>query len=186
MKRYSAKDLMVPLSEYATVPMGATLHEAVLALEKAQEEFTDNRYSHRAVLVLDEDGRVVGKLSQLDFLRALEERNKEDGEIGDIGKFGFSPTAIIAHGEKHRVKSLSGEEILKISQDARVEAFMQSVSVGEYIDENASLDTAVHQLTTGFHLSLLVTSGREIVGILRLADVFGAAFHVMKKSELGV
>ena len=35
MKNYLVKDLMVPLSEYATVPTGSTLFEAVLALEKA-------------------------------------------------------------------------------------------------------------------------------------------------------
>ena len=36
MKKYRIDDLMVPLSEYATVTVGATLHEAILALEKAQ------------------------------------------------------------------------------------------------------------------------------------------------------
>lgn len=65
-------DVMVPLSEYATVDEGATLVEAVQALEKAQEAFDRNRYHHRAVLVLDGQKNVVGKLSQLDILGALE------------------------------------------------------------------------------------------------------------------
>ena len=39
MKNYCVKDLMVPISEYATVPEEATLYESVLALEKAQETF---------------------------------------------------------------------------------------------------------------------------------------------------
>ncbi len=71
MKSYLVKDLMVPLSEYATVTEDATLFEAVLSLERAQENFEDKhtRYRHRAILVLDKDGRVVGKLSQLDVLR---------------------------------------------------------------------------------------------------------------------
>ena len=57
MKSYSVKDLMVPLSEYATVTQDATLYEAVLALEEAQEKFEDKhtRYRHRAILVLDKD-----------------------------------------------------------------------------------------------------------------------------------
>ena len=38
MTQYLIKDLMVPISEYATVPEGSTLFEAVLALEKAQEK----------------------------------------------------------------------------------------------------------------------------------------------------
>ena len=35
---YLVKELMVPLSEYATVPEGSTLFDAVLALEKAQAQ----------------------------------------------------------------------------------------------------------------------------------------------------
>ena len=55
MKSYSVKDLMVPLSEYATVPEDATLYEAVMSLEEAQEKFEDKhtRYRHRAILILD-------------------------------------------------------------------------------------------------------------------------------------
>ena len=53
MKNFLVKDLMVPLSEYATVPEGSTLFEAVLALEKAQEEYDRTKYRHRAVLILD-------------------------------------------------------------------------------------------------------------------------------------
>ena len=49
MKNCLVKDLMVPLSEYATVPMGSTLFEAVLALEKSQEEFDHTKYRHRGV-----------------------------------------------------------------------------------------------------------------------------------------
>ena len=37
VESYSIKELMVPLSEYATVKEDATLYEAVLALEEAQE-----------------------------------------------------------------------------------------------------------------------------------------------------
>ena len=72
MKDLKVVDLMVPLSEYATVSEDATLYEAVLELEKAQEEFDHTRYRHRAILVLDSDGKVIGKLSQLDALKALE------------------------------------------------------------------------------------------------------------------
>jgi hypothetical protein len=36
-------------------------------------------------------------------------------------------------------------------------------------------------LTTGHHLSLLVTKEKKIVGVLRMADVFAATFHVMKE-----
>jgi len=39
MKETTVKELMVPLSEYAVVNKDATLYEAVVELEKSQEEF---------------------------------------------------------------------------------------------------------------------------------------------------
>jgi hypothetical protein len=92
MKSYLVKDLMVLLSEYATVSEDASLFEAVLALEKAQENFEDKhtRYRHRAILILDKDGQVVGKLSQLDVLRALEPRYQEMIQGEGLHRFGFS------------------------------------------------------------------------------------------------
>jgi len=184
MKKYLVKDLMVPLSEYATVSEGATLLETLLALEKAQEEFQHTRYSHRAVLILDKNKQVIGKLSQLDFLRALERENEHIEQINSISKFGFSPKAITAFQEKHRTKSTPIEETLLTAAKLKVEDFMQPPSENEYIKESTSLDIAIHQFTTGLYISLLVTKGKDITGVLRLSDVFAAVFHAMKESDL--
>ena len=61
---------------------------------------------------------------------------------------------------------------------------MQALSEGEIIEEDASLEMAVMQLVTGHHISLLVTRDKEIIGILRMTDVFAAVYHTMKESEL--
>ena len=50
----------------------------------------------------------------------------------------------------------------------------------EYIDENATLGEATHQLIVQPYLSLLVTSGDEVVGILRLSDVFTKICDIIK------
>ena len=184
MKEMTVGDLMVSISEYATVSEGATMLEAVLALEKAQDEFAHKRYSHRAVLILDKNNRVTGKLSQLDFLRALVREDEHLEKIGDIGKFGFSPMAVMTHREKYRVNHATGEELVSAAAKLKVEDFMQSPSEDEYIDEDTSLDIAAHQLITGFHLSLLVRKGEDIVGILRLSDIVSGAFRTMKESKL--
>ena len=68
MKSMKVKDLMVPLDEYATVSEEATLYEAVLALEEAQEKFDSLPYKHRAILVYNKKKRIVGKISQLDVI----------------------------------------------------------------------------------------------------------------------
>ena len=184
MKNYTVKDLMVPISEYASVLEGSTLFEAVLALEKVQEQFDYAKYQHRAILILNKENRVIGKLSQLDVLRAIEPRNEQTDKIDDISRFGFSEKFIHAIRDKHRLEGVLLEDICEVAMKIKVEDFMQAPSEGEIVEENTSLDTAIHQLVMGTHLSLLVTRGEEIVGILRMSDVFAAVFHAMKQCEI--
>jgi CBS domain containing-hemolysin-like protein len=75
-------------------------------------------------------------------------------------------------------------DICRKAAELKVESFMQAPTEGEYIDEGASLDNAIHQLIMGKHLSLLVTSGNDIVGILRLIDVFKAVVENIKSCEI--
>ncbi len=184
MRNSTIKEIMVPLAEYATVRQGATLLDAVLALEKAQEEFEHYQYRHRAILVLDREGRVVGKLSQLDVLRALESEDHENGEVKQLMRFGFSPQFIRGVQKRKRYKAPPLEMLCARAADLKVEDFMQTPSEGEYVELDTPLDIAIHQLVVGDHLSLLVTDGQAIVGILRLPDAFAAVFHLMKKCKL--
>lgn len=183
MKNYVVKDLMVPISEYATVPEKATLFEAVLALEKAQEQFQQSRYSHRAVLIMDKNNRVLGKLSQMDFLCALEPSDANLEQIRNFKRFGFTRKAVALQQEEYLKSSPPILDVYSKAAKLKVTDFMQRPTEGEYVDENASIDMALHQLTAGSNLSLLVTRKTDIVGVLRLADVFAAVFHAMKESE---
>jgi CBS domain-containing protein len=182
MKSYSVKDLMVPLSEYATVTEDATLYDAVLALEEAQENFEDKhtRYRHRAILVLAEDGNVVGKLSQLDVLRALEPKYQDMLQGEGSHRFGFTKNFMKSTLEDYHLFANPLDDICRKAGEQNVKKFMSKPTEGEYVSEDASLDVAIHQLVMGHHQSLLVTGEKKIVGILRLTDVFAAVFHKMK------
>jgi len=180
---FKIKELMVPLSEYATVSIGSTLFEAILALEKAQEDFDHTKYRHRAILVMDKEKRVVGKLSHLDVVRALEPDFEDGDELKELEKFGFGDTFIRSLKKQRRLKAAPLRDLCVNAMRLKVENFMQAHSEGEYIEQDASLDIAIHQLVAGDHLSLIVTHEKNIVGILRLTDVFAAIFHTMKECE---
>ncbi|MFZ1985828.1 MAG: CBS domain-containing protein [Desulfatitalea sp.] len=183
MKSFTIKELMVPLSEYATVPQGATLFEAFLALEKAQEEFDHTKYRHRAILVLDPNKRVIGKLSQLDVLHALQPEMEDSAESQTLHQFAFSADFIWTIQKEKRIESLLASEHCRKTAGLKANDFMQTPKEGEFVDEEESLDRAIHKLIIGNHLSLLVTRGQAIVGILRLTDVFAAIFHMMRQTE---
>ncbi|MBW1768020.1 MAG: CBS domain-containing protein [Deltaproteobacteria bacterium] len=185
MKQITVTDLMVPLEEYATVSEEATLYEVIMALEKAHEELDRSRfhYLHRAVLVLDKNNTVVGKVSQLDSLRALEPKYGEMWNSGTISRAGFSPQFLKSMMERFSIFGDTLKDICATAIKLQVKDFMYTPGEGEYIKENAKLGEAIHQLVMGHHQSLLVTSGDNIVGVLRLTDVFMYIFQEMRACE---
>ena len=186
MKTRMVKDLMVPLQEYATVIEDASLYAAVLALEEAQKKFhQEDRYKHRAILVLDKGGRVVGKLSQLDVLKGLEAGYKKMGDFKGISHTGFSTEFIKSMVDKYDLWKKPLEDICRRSPHIKVKDIMYTPTEGEYVPMDATLDQALHQLVVGHHQSLLVTKdGKEIVGILRLTDLFQQISEMIKACNL--
>ncbi len=184
MDNYLVKDLMVPLSEYATVQEEATLFEAVLALEKAQEEYDHTKYRHRAVLVLNRDNRVVGKVGQGDVLRALEPKAADLEEIKSLSQYGFSDDFIHQLRVKRQMGQGSLRDLCLDTAKIRVDEIMQAPTETEIIEQEQPIETAIQQLLLGGHIGLLVThENQQVIGILRLTDVFAAVFHVMKECE---
>jgi CBS domain-containing protein len=185
MKTRKVKDLMVPLAEYATVDEEASLHAAVLALEEAQKKFRQDAYKHRAILVLDKSKHVVGKLSQLDVIKGLEGGYKKMGDFKGISHTGFSTEFIKSMVDKYDLWKKPLEDICRRAPHIKVRDIMYTPTEGEYVHQEATLDQALHQLVVGHHQSLLVTrDGKEIVGILRLTDVFQEVCETIKVCQM--
>ena len=182
MDSATVKDLMVPLEEYATVSEEATLYDAVMALEKAQEELDRTRYHylHRAILVYDKEKNIVGKISQLDILRALDPKYGEMGESSSLSKAGFSPSFLKSMMEQYSILTEPFVDVCRKAAMLNVKEFMYTPSEGEYVDESTSVREAIHRFVMGNHQSLLVTKGEKIIGVLRLTDVFKEIFQTMK------
>ena len=66
------KDLTVPIAKFPRISDTATFSGAVMALERAQEEYLSGKREQRILLVTDSENKVVGKLSPLDVVRGLE------------------------------------------------------------------------------------------------------------------
>ncbi len=187
MKEIHVKDLMIPLQEYATIGEDASLYDAVLALEKAQQEFEKSHktYMHRAVLVYDENRKIVGKLSQLDLLRGLEPKYKQAAaESGRMMASGFSRNFLRSMIRQFSLWDRPLQDICKKASQLRVKDCMYIPEEGEYVEADDSLDVAIHQLVLGRHQSLLVTRDKEIAGILRLTDVFKEVCNRIKTCNI--
>ena len=180
MKTTKVSQLMIPLGDYATVPQEATLLEAVLALEKAQLTLDPSRHKHRAILVLDGRGKVMSKITMKNILILLEPNygRVNGGEV--LERLGHSPDLVRSMLVDDALWTESSQFFRKRAASLKLRDVVQAPSEGEYIDANASLGEAIHQLIVYPYHSLLVTSDEEVTGVLRLSDVFAEICDIIK------
>ncbi len=180
MEAIRVADLMIPLEDYATVSEDADLYTAIQVLEEAREKGQHHPYRHRAVLVFDADRRIVGKLSQIDIVRSLEPKYETIEQTTDLARFGFGPEYMRRMIEDYGLWKSPLEDLCKTAARLRVKDVMHAPGRQECVSEEATLAEAIHQLIVGNHQSLLVTRDGEIVGILRLADVFNKICEMIR------
>lgn len=166
----TVKDIAVPLSEYAVVEQGATLREALEVLRDSQALVPPGRQPHRAILVRDARGEIIGKVHYFAFLRALAPERKARMTPGYMERAGLDDSLL--ESSMHMLDFLTGE-MVDIEERAR------SVTVDEVcttstvsIDEDQSISHAVSTFLAHQTLSLLVTRAGRTVAILRLSDLF--------------
>ena len=184
MKAITVKDLMRPLSEYRIISAETNLFEAAQALEQVQREFEQNPETHRIILIANEHGEVVGKISQLDVLRVLEPKGPTIKESRTLSRFGISKQFLKPMLNQCSFWEKPRREICKDAGRLKVEKLIHAPAIGEFVEEDASLTDAIHQLALEHHQSLLVTKGRKIVGVLRQKDVFKEVFETLASCEL--
>jgi CBS domain-containing protein len=191
MKNIQVKDLMIPLKDYATIHEDDLLHQAVESLEKAQENFLaasqDRRYPHRAVLVVNQAGKVVGKLSQLDVLSALEPKYSklfDSRAMNRTTTSGFSQTFLRNMISSYGLFNRPLVDLCRKAASIKVKECMYTPDDGEYVQAEDTLELAVHQLIIGQHQSLLVLQDNDITGILRLVDVFHQIGNLIKSCAI--
>lgn len=172
MAERKVKDLMLSLAEYATVAEGSTLAEALRALRRAQPGAETGLHRHRAVLVLDGAGRVVGKLTHWAVLRALEPKLVTARDMDSLARAGLSAEFIRSMTERMPRPPEAFEGMCRVA--ARVRARDAMLPVDDALDEETPLTDAIRFLVLSHAQSTLVARHGEVVGILRLTDVFDA------------
>lgn len=186
MKTRSVSELMVPVSSYATISQDASLYQAVEALEEAHEKFSQNRYQHRAVLIRDETGQLVGKLSELDVLGGLEPKYKDIGDLRSVSRSGFTTEFLKSMLSTHRLWQKPLVDICRKAAEIQVKDIGYTPVTGKCVREDATLDEAVHLLIIGNQQNLLVTKAEseEIIGVLQLSDIFSEVSNMIKSCKL--
>lgn len=178
MDKKLVEHVMIPLDEFPVVGDDATLAEALRALDKAQSRLPAGRQPYRAVLVEDKNKRVVGKLGQWAFLMALEPKYAVHEDLERLDRANVDPELVASMMEHYSLFQNSLSDLCRRAAGIRVRDVMRPVE--DSISAQAPLSQAIHRMVLGQSLSLLVTRGAHVVGLIRLSDLFEAVADYMR------
>jgi hypothetical protein len=164
------KNLMVPLSECPRVAEDLNLAEAVSVLEAWRQKGEAREYRLRVLLVCDADRKITGTLRHQDMLRVFAP-GKE--------KSLFFPSSDQGLPTWNDLLAAS----LPIARQVRVGDVKHIPGEAEFIDENAPLEEGFYRLLKYPSLHLMVRSGEEVTGILRLSDIFSELCQEIQKAK---
>ena len=169
-----AGDLMVPLSEYPVVSVKDSLGEAVYKLSEAHFD-PRAKLRHRVLLVMDNDGKLVGILDLRRILASLIPEN--------VGAWSEKLKSMLLAHEGLAAFDES-KQLLRVWVWAIKEA---DLKVGEImlkvrgaIQRDSSLIEAIRMKCKRRPVVLPVYDGDELVGVLRDVDLFLLAAQILK------
>ena len=182
MNAMRVKDLMIPLEEYPVVSEDVTLRDALMAIEAEGDE-ADGRSRPRAVLIVDRNQKVVGKIDQLSVLMSLEPKYTLLGDMKLLARSGVSAEDVADMMDHYQLFQGDLEGACVRNRGLSVRDVMRPIE--ESVDEDASLTDAIHKIVVWQTLSILVKRDGCVVGLLRLSDLFDTISRMMLEGDAG-
>lgn len=173
------KEAMIPISEFVTVPQNANLYEIFQAIDEDKGTVRGCTHAPLDVVVVNVRGDLVGKVTMLDVIRAMEphyHRVLTKRSTHDTVTHGYLSKVF----KEHNLWPELLHSICKTAVDLTAGDIMHTPAPDEYVDEEDSLEVALHRYIVGIRQSLLVRKGKEITGLICFADMF----EVIKQATL--
>ncbi len=168
------KDLMIPITEYSTVPVDALVQDAIKMLMGALNQSG----AHRSVVVVDEQGDVMGILTLRDLIKALEPRSLDpDAVRGSISWLvENTDPGVYPEGQFTQRSKLEAKKTVR-----EVMGKLYLITIGD----EAPLLKAVHIMLQNNVGSLPVLRDGKLVGMIRISEIFQEIGNVICAPEGG-
>lgn len=172
MKEIKVKDVMVPLEEYPTIDDRASLYDAIIELDTARRRLSNGKSEHRSLVVTDDSGNVIGKLTYMDILRGLEPKYGVIGDVKGMRRFGLSGEFVRFMRKHFGLWEGSFQDLCAKATKTIVRDVAEGLRKELVVDGDRTIADAVHLMIVAGEVSLFVTADDDITGMIRLIDAF--------------
>jgi Mg2+/Co2+ transporter CorC len=183
MENMIVRDLMIPTDRFPRISDTASFYEALTALETAQKNYLSREAEQRMLLVEDQDGKVIGKLSPIDLVRGLETNYNRLETQNILSRFGLGYIWKSMQDDYHLWEN-PFRDLCRKAVDLRIRDFFKPPQEGQCVNVDDSLVKCFHLFVMNRHDALVVFDGDDIVGLLRFSDVYKKASQTMKECTI--
>lgn len=167
MRNIKIKQVMIPIADYKTINKDKTLYDVFQVLE---DEVPSVNSVHRDLIVLDTAGKFQGKITMVDIFKALEPNYKNlDKNITDRI---LTKDYVVKAVRDFNLWLEPVKNLCERGSGIKISNIMHIPKEHEYVDEEDSLEKALHEYVMGVHQPLLVRQGDQVTGILRFEDLY--------------
>lgn len=168
MKSIQVKAVMIPLSEYVSVKETDSLYTVFQTLDDGAR--SPSGRAHRDTIVVDDAGRFKGKITMIDIFRALEPNYQK--LMADSRSATLFQRDLIKTIKEFNLWAEPLRDLCERGTGITVAQVMHIPDAHEFIQEEDSLEKALHSYVMGTHQPLVVRKGDTVTGILRFGDLF--------------
>jgi hypothetical protein len=181
MENTEVRELMEPVEAFPRISNQATFYEALETLERAQQEFLSGKASQRILLVYDEEGNIVGKLSPMDLLQGLEPNYDRIDSLKNHPRYPLGEEVLTRMKEQFQLWHTPFSELCKKANGVKIKNFIKMPTSDHMVKAGDKMAKAFHLFVVGRHDSLFVRESNRIVGLIRFSDVYEAVSRTMKQ-----
>ena len=183
MENLKVRDLMVSADRFPKISNRASFYEALAALEAAQKSYLSGESKQRILLVENEEGKIMGKLSPMDLLRGLETNYSRADTEKTLSRFRLFNVWKSIQKDYHLWEN-PFKDLCKKATEVQVKDFIKSPSEGQSVDVEDSMPKCFHMFVMNRHDALFVFERDHIVGLLRFSDVYKKVSKTMKECHI--
>lgn len=180
MDKAKVEDLMIPADNLLAIKTTDSFLAVVEGLAQALEEFKTGKRISRVLIVVDDAGNMVGKISPSDVLRSMEPGyNKllNMDASAHVQKFGY---LIQSLREEVQHAALPWDRLCQTAKTHTVQDIMRKPAHSQILQIGESLNEAIHRFVLGKHNTIFVTNGHKLVGMLDMPTIYLAIVEKLK------
>jgi CBS domain-containing protein len=175
------RDLLVPLSEYATTVVDSTLREAIPALRRLYCQVEEGRCTqagHRNILVLGHDGSLAGILSFRSILQVLIPE-LAGGMTARLEALGVS--IAFAQADTPDLDEARASFRARVIRNAETNVKDVMLKIRGSVAVTADLMEALKLMHQNKITVLPVYDGNRLVGVVRESDLFLTVAEILQE-----